>query len=62
MEEKKQRALTFLDELDSELLILRCRIAKARNELPDIETEDQIDAFIQNNDLEKDLNHVYLHV
>jgi hypothetical protein len=60
IEEKKNKALTFLNELETEITILYTRIDKARKEISKVSTKEDIDAFIQNNDLEKDLDYISL--
>lgn len=62
IEEKKNKALTFLNELETEVTILYTRIDKARKEISKVSTEEDIDVFIQNNDLEKDLDYISLHL
>lgn len=62
IEEKKNKALTFLNELETEITILYTRIDKARKEISKVSTKEDIDAFIQNNDLEKDLDYISLHL
>lgn len=62
IDEKKRTALQFLNELETEVTILYNRICNARKEIPKIETEKDVDAFIQNNDLEKDLDYISLHL
>ncbi|WWR19808.1 hypothetical protein V1226_25830 [Lachnospiraceae bacterium JLR.KK009] len=62
IEEKKNKALTFLNELETEITILYTRIDKARKEVSNVSTEEDIDTFIQNNDLEKDLDYISLHL
>ena len=60
IEEKKNKALTFLNELETEVTILYTRIDKARKEISKVSTEEDIDNFIQNNDLEKNLDYISL--
>ena len=62
IEEKKNKALTFLNELETEITILYTRIDKARKEISKVSTKEDIDAFIQNNDLEKNLDYISLHL
>ncbi len=62
IEEKKNKALTFLNELETEVAILYTRIDKARKEISKVSTEEDIDNFIQNNDLEKNLDYISLHL
>ena len=62
IEEKKNKALTFLNELEPEVAILYTRIDKARKEISKVSTEEDIDNFIQNNDLEKNLDYISLHL
>lgn len=62
IEEKKNKALTFLNELETEVTILYTKIDKARKEIQKVSTEKDIDSFIENNDLENDLDYISLHL
>lgn len=62
IEEKKNKVLTFLNELETEVAILYTRIDKAMKEISKVSTEEDIDNFIQNNDLEKNLDYISLHL
>lgn len=62
IEDKKNKAMTFLNELETEVTILYTRIDKARKEIQKVSTEKDIDTFIENNDLEKDLDYISLHL
>lgn len=62
IEEKKNKALTFLNELETEVTILYTKIDKARKEIQKVSTEKDIDSFIENNDFENDLDYISLHL
>lgn len=62
IEEKKNKVLTFLNESETEVAILYTRIDKAMKEISKVSTEEDIDNFIQNNDLEKNLDYISLHL
>ena len=60
VEKKRDELLSILDELDAELQILSDRIAKAREDLANVYTEDDARRFDENCDLEKGLKHIQL--
>lgn len=62
IEEQKNNVLTFLNELEAEVTILHTWIDKAKKEISKVSTEEDIDNFIQNNDLEKGLDYISLHL
>lgn len=62
IEEKKSKALKFLDDLEKETGTLLERIFKARKEIQEVNSEKDVDIFIENNDLEKDFKHITLHL
>ena len=62
IEEKKNKTLGFLDDLEKETAKLLERIFKARKEIQKVNSEKDVDMFIKNNDLEKDFKHITLHL
>lgn len=62
IEEKKNKTLGFLDDLEKETATLLERIFKARKEIQKVNSEKDVDMFIKNNDLEKDFKHITLHL
>ena len=62
MDVEKRRAEMFviLAELDAEIQILSDRIAKAREDLANVYTEDDAKRFDENCDLEKGLKYIRL--
>ncbi len=62
IEENKNKTLGFLDDLEKETATLLERIFKARKEIQKVNSEKDVDMFIENNDLEKDFKHITLHL
>lgn len=62
IKEKKNKTLGFLDDLEKETATLLERIFKARKEIQKVNSEKDVDMFIENNDLEKDFKHITLHL
>lgn len=60
IEKKRNEMLAILAELDAEIRILCDRIAKAREDLANVYTEDDAKRFTENCDLEKGLKHIQL--
>lgn len=60
VEKKRDELLAILAELDAEIQILSDRIAKAREDLANVYTEDDARRFDENCDLEKGLKHIQL--
>lgn len=56
----KQEYQNTLDELQNDILILKSNIKKAKNELINVETEEDIEHFRKENDLEDGLKHISL--
>ncbi len=56
----KQEYQNTLDELQNDILILQSKIKKAKNELINIETEEDIEHFRRRNDLEDGLKYISL--
>lgn len=62
IEENKNKTLGFLDDLEKETATLLERIFKARKEIQKVNSEKDVDMFVENNDLEKDFKHITLHL
>lgn len=60
IEKKKDELLAILAELDAEIQTLSDSIAKAREDLANVYTEDDAKRFDENCDLEKGLKHIQL--
>lgn len=60
IEKLKQEYQNTLDELQNDILILQSNIKKAKNELINVETEEDIEHFYEENDLEDGLKHISL--
>lgn len=60
VEKKRDELLSILEELDAELQTLSDRVAKAREDLANVHTEDDAKRFDENHDLEKGLKHIQL--
>lgn len=60
IEKVKQEYLNTLNELQNEMLILQSRIIKAKNQLLNIKTEEDIEQFRKENDLEEGLKYISL--
>ena len=60
IEKKRNEMLAILAELDAEIQTLSDRIAKAREDLANVYTEDDAKRFAENCDLEKGLKHIQL--
>lgn len=60
IEKKRDELLAILAELDAEIQTLSDRIAKAREDLANVYTEDDARRFDENCDLEKGLKHIQL--
>lgn len=60
IEKKRNEMLAILEELDAEIQLLSNRIAKAREDLANVYTEDDAKRFDENCDLEKGLKHIQL--
>lgn len=56
----KQEYLNTLSELQNEILFLQSKIRKAKNDLLDVKTEEDMDRFRRENDLEDGLNYITL--
>lgn len=60
IEKKKGELLAILAELDAEIQTLSDRIAKAREDLANVYTVDDVKRFDENCDLEKGLKYIQL--
>lgn len=60
IEKKKAELFAILAELDAEIQILSDSIAKAREDLANVYTMDDVKRFGENCDLEKGLKHIQL--
>lgn len=60
IEKKKAELFTILAELDAEIQTLSDSIAKAREDLANVYTEDDAKRFDENCDLDKGLKHIRL--
>lgn len=61
IEEKKAEMFEILAELDAEIRILSDHIAKAREDLANVYTVDDVKRFDESNDLEKGLKYIQLY-
>lgn len=60
IEKIKQEYLNTLSELQNEILFLQSKIKKAKNDLLDVKTEEDMERFRMENDLEDGLKHITL--
>ena len=60
IEKKKAELFAILAELDAEIQTISDRIAKAREDLANVYTEDDAKQFAENCDLEEGLEHILL--
>ena len=60
IEKKKAELFANLAELDAEIQTISDRIAKAREDLANVYTEDDAKRFAENCDLEEGLEHILL--
>ena len=60
IEKKKAELFAILAELDAEIQTISDRIAKAREDLANVYTEDDVKRFAENCDLEEGLEHILL--
>lgn len=60
VEKLKQEYLNRLSELQNEILFLQSKIKKAKNELINVKTEEDMNRFRKENDLEEDLKYITL--
>ena len=60
IEKKKAELFAILAELDAEIQTLSDSIAKAREDLANVYTEDDAKRFDENCDLDKGLKHIHL--
>ena len=60
IEKSKQEYLNTLNELQNEILLLQSRIKKAKNQILNVKTEDDIKRFRSENDLEEGLKYICL--
>lgn len=60
VEKRRNELLAILAELDAEIWILSDRVAKAREDLANVYTEDDARQFDENCDLEKGLKYIRL--
>lgn len=56
----KQEYLNTLGELQNEILFLQSKIKKAKNDLIDVKTEEDMKRFRSKNDLEDGLKYITL--
>lgn len=60
IEKIKQEYFNMLSELQNEMLLLQSRIKKAKNQLLNARTKEDIEQFRRENDLEEGLKHISL--
>ncbi len=60
VEKLKQEYQDTISELQNDILILQSRIKHAKNELINVETEEDLEHFRKGNDLEDGLKHISL--
>lgn len=60
IEKRSNEMFAILTELDAEIRVLSDRIAKAREDLANVYTVDDVKRFDENCDLEKGLKHIQL--
>lgn len=60
IEKVKKEYLNTLSELQNEMLLLQSRIKKAKNQLIIVKTEEDLEQFRKENDLEDGLKHISL--
>lgn len=60
VEKRRDELLAILAELNAEIQTLSDSIAKAREDLANVYTEDDAKRFDENRDLEKGLKHIQL--
>ena len=60
IEKVKREYLNTLSELQNEMLLLQSRIKKAKKQLLNVKTEEDIEQFRKENDLEKGLKYITL--
>lgn len=60
VEKLKQEYLNTLSELQNEILFLQSKIKKVKNELTNVKTEEDMNRFRKENDLEEDLKYITL--
>lgn len=58
IEQARKDYLQGLDELENEIKILSERIKKAREAVPTIQTIEDAQKFVEENDLEEGLEHI----
>lgn len=60
IEEARKKYLQGLNELESDMKILSERIKKARKNVKNIFTLEDVERFVEENDLEEGLKHIEL--
>lgn len=60
IEELKQEYLNTINEIENEIVILQSRLEKAKAELINARTAEDIERFRRENDLEEGLEHIAL--
>lgn len=60
IEQRKVDALAVLAEMESDIETLKKNIAKAREDMPKVQTEAEAKEFDQSHDLEEGLKHIKL--
>lgn len=60
IEKIKQEYFNTLSELQNEMLLLQSRIKKAKNQLLNVKTKEDIEQFRKENDLEEGLKYISL--
>ncbi len=60
VEKLKQEYLSTLGELQNEILFLQSKIKKAKNNLIDVKTEEDMKRFRKENDLDDGLKYITL--
>lgn len=58
IEQARKDYLQGLEELENEIKILSERIKKAREAVPTIQTIEDVQKFVEENDLEEGLEHI----
>lgn len=60
IEKLKQEYLNTIHELHNDILFLQSKIKKAKNQLMDVNTKEDLNRFCEENDLEDGLKYIRL--
>lgn len=58
LDDRKKLLVKALDEMENEIAILVERINKVKSALPDIQTQEDMERFCEENDLEEGFEHL----